>query len=721
MKRTIYLPALCVLLALLTVPVTSAKWDTRNANTQQPQHTEIKIDPRLFDEFVGQYSFLDNQDFVLSFWREGDKFFLQATNQSKVEIFPESQTAFFLKVIDAQATFGRDAQGKVNSAVWRQGGRDSHLKRISGQPLIEVLTPFEKRTAMIPMRDGVHLHTVIFTPQNSQQALPILIDRTPYGVGQASSDGINRRYKELVQDGYIFAQQDIRGRYDSEGQFMMNRPPRDRKDPKSIDESTDTYDTIDWLVKNVAKNNGRVGVLGVSYDGWLAAAATIDAHPALKASSPQAPMTDTYLGDDFFHNGAFRQTYGYEYVKAMESGKGDTEDVVFDKDAYDWYLGLGSLSKITDLLKGQLPTWNAFVAHSSYDDYWKARAAQRYLAKTTVPTLVVGGWWDQEDFYGSLATYEALEKHDQKHQNFVVLGPWNHGGWGGFGRTLGAVNFDSSTGVYFRREIQAPWFAYYLKDKGKLKEPEAVTFQTGTNKWTSSDAWPPREAVARDLFLSAGRKLSFAKPAGTNAQESEEYSSDPANPVPYRKRPIQATYGPGSTWNTWLVQDQRFLQGRSDVLSWQTEILDKDLVITGDIVAHLFASTTGTDSDWVVKLIDVYPQDYPEDQTMASYQLMIADEIFRGRFRQGFEKPEPIVANQVNEYVIDLRSNNHCFRKGHRVMVQVQSTWFPLYDRNPQKFVENIFKAAPADYQVATQRVYESSRYPSHVTLPVMK
>lgn len=721
MKRTISLVVLSVALALLTVPASPGSWLTRNASAQQPQHTEIKIDPRLLDELVGQYSFIDNPDFVLSFSREGDKFFLQATGQRKVEIFPESQTKFFLKVIEAQATFLRDAQGKVSGAVWRQGNLDSQLKRISDQPAIEKTQPFDKREAMIPMRDGIHLHTVIFTPHDAVEALPILIDRTPYGVGQSSSDGINRRYKELVADGYIFVQQDIRGRYDSEGEFMMNRPPRDKQDPKSVDESTDTWDTIDWLVKNVAKNNGRVGVHGVSYDGWLAAVATIDAHPALKASSPQAPMTDTYLGDDFFHNGAFRQTYGHEYVKSMESGKGDTEDVAFAKDAFDWYLELGSLTKLTDNLKGKLPTWNAFVAHPNYDEYWKARAAERYLAKTHVPTLVVGGWWDQEDYYGSLATYEALEEVDQNHQNFVVLGPWNHGGWGGFGRTLGAINFGSSTGAWFRREIQAPWFAYYLKGKGQLKEAEAVTFQTGSNKWTTSDSWPPKEAVARDLYFNKGKSLSFEKPVSATTPEFEEYVSDPATPVPYRKRPIQATYGPGSTWGTWLVQDQRFLQGRSDVVSWQTAVLDRDLVITGDVVAHLFASTTGSDSDWIVKLIDVYPPDYPEDQKLASYQLMIVDEIFRGRFRESFARPAPIVANQVNEYVIDLRSSNHCFRKGHRVMVQVQSSWFPLYDRNPQKFVENIFKAAPADYQSATQRVYESLRYPSHVTLPVMK
>ena len=572
------------------------------------------------------------------------------------------------------------------------------------------------------MRDGVRLHTLIFAPKDTAESLPILLSRTPYGIGGSSADGINQRYRELVQDGYIFVRQDIRGRYASEGQFVMNRPPRDKKDPKSIDESTDTYDTIDWLVKNVAKNNGRVGILGVSYDGWLAAVATIDAHPALKASSPQAPMTDTWLGDDFFHNGAFRETYGYEYVKSMESSKEDT-DVTLDKpDAFDWYLGLGSLSKLTEKLQGKLPTWNAFVAHPNYDDYWKARAAQRYLKQTTVPTLVVGGWWDQEDFYGALATYEALEKHDKKNQNFVVLGPWNHGGWNGPGKTLGAMDFGSATGSLLP-----------LSDSGALvcllsqrqRQADRTRSSDISNRIEQMDHLRllAAERGSRARHLSAQRARNFRlrnrpriKSRSLRAMCPTQLIRFPIASGRYSRPTARDRDGTPGWW-----QDQRFLQGRSDVLAWQTEVLDSDLTISGDIVAHLFASTTGTDSDWVVKLIDVYPDEYPEDKKMAGYQLMIADEIFRGRFRQSFEKPAPIVPNQVNEYVIDLHGNNHCFKKGHRVMVQVQSTWFPLYDRNPQKFVENIFKAGASDYQVATQRVYESSRYPSHVTLPVMK
>jgi len=709
----------CCLTALV-VRLSSAHWSAQAAsdpNPQQLQHTEIKIDPKLFDQYVGQYSFVDDPEFMLNFWREGDKFFMQPTNQGKIEIFAESDTRFFLKIIEAQATFIRDTEGKVTGLVWRQNGVDNQAKRVGDKPVIETLVPFERREEMIKTRDGVRLHTLIFTPKNHTEPLPIMMSRTPYGIGQANSDGINRRYNDLVKDGYIFVLQDIRGRFASEGQFLMNRPMRDKKDPKGVDESTDTYDTIDWLIKNVPANNGKAGILGVSYDGWLSAVATIDAHPALKASSPQAPMTDTWLGDDFFHNGAFRQSYGYEYVKSMETSKEGT-DVSFDNDAYDWYLGMGSLGKITELNGGKFPTWNAFVAHPSYDEYWKARGSGNYLKATTVATLVVGGWWDQEDYYGALQTYSALEKFDKKHQNFLVLGPWNHGGWNGRGRNLGSILFGTSTGAHFRAQIQAPWFAYYLKGRGTPNEPEAMTFQTGANQWTSFDHWSPKEAVGTELFLRAGKKLAFEKPTGN---DSETYVSDPAGPVPYRKRPIEATYDQkGSGWYTWLVADQRFLKDRNDVVTWQSEVLDKDLVVAGDIVAHLFAATTGTDSDWVVKLIDVYPDDAAE-KNMAGYQLMIADEIFRGRYLKGFEKAAPIVAGQVNEYSIDLHSANHCFKKGHRVMVQVQSTWFPLYDRNPQKFVENIFTAKPEDYQSATQTIFESARYPSHVTLPVIR
>jgi len=691
---------------------------TSLVNAQQ-KPAEIKIDPKTFDDYVGQYAFPENPDLVLSFLRDGDAYYLQASGQGRIQIYPASASKFFAKIIDGDATFVRDAQGKVTGVIWRQNDRSVTAQKTSNQPEVITNVLFDRREELIRMRDGIHLHTLIFTPKDQKESLPIIIERTPYGISDTDSDAINRRYRDLVADGYIFVAQDIRGRYGSEGEFVMTRPMHDPKDAKGTDESTDTYDTIDWLVKNIKQNNGRAGILGVSYDGWLSAVATINAHPALKASSPQAPMTDAWLGDDFFHNGAFRQSYGYEYVRMMETSKENSE-VSFDQDAYDWYLQKGSLGKITEMNEGKFPTWNAFVSHPNYDAYWEARGYGNKLKGTTVATLVVGGWWDQEDFYGALATYAALEKYDKTNHNSVVLGPWNHGGWNGFGRNLADVNFGSATGSYFRSQVQAPWFAYYLKDKGKLNQPEALTFQSGSNQWTRSDRWPPKEAVARDLYLHSSKQLSFDKPAEGNA-ESESYVSDPARPVPYRRRPIQPTYGRGSSWYTWLVQSQKFLEGRNDVLTWQTNVLDRDLTIDGEVIAHLFASTTGSDSDWVVKLIDVYPDDNPDNPKMNSYQLMIVDEIFRGRYLHGFNKPQPITPNQVNEYVIDLRANNHTFKKGHRLMVQVQSTWFPLYDRNPQKFVENIFMARPEDYQPATQRIYESTRYPSHLTLPVMR
>jgi len=712
--------SLFAIVVLLVITYFAPHRTAAGERLQDANPVEIKIDPAKFDEYVGQYALVSEPDIVFSFFREGEKFFLQATDQDRIEIFAASDTRFFLKVVPADATFIRDASGKVTSMLWRQGGDEEKANRTSNQPAVENNVAFDRREEMIRMRDGVRLHTLIFTPKIQSAALPFLMERTPYGIGEYTSDGINRQNRDLVADGYIFVVQDIRGRFGSEGTFMMHRPPHDKKDPKGVDESTDTYDTINWLLKNIPRNNGRVGIHGGSYPGWLAAVATIDAHPALKAASPQAPMTDTWLGDDFFHNGAFRQSYGYEYVKMLESSK-NVAEITFDKDAYNWYLEKGVLGKITELNAGKFPTWNAFVGHPSYDSYWKARGTENYLKATPVATLVVGGWWDQEDYYGALTTYAALEKFDTGNRNFIVLGPWNHGGWAGPGRSLGPLNFGSPTGKYFRAQVEAPFFAYYLKDKGKFDEPEALTFQSGTNQWTHSDHWPPKEAVSRDIYMHSGKALSFEKPVTDNAQDFEAYVSDPANPVPYRQRPIQPTYGNGSSWYTWLVQDQRFLQGRNDVLSWQTQLLDQDLTIDGEVIAHLFASTSGTDSDWVVKLIDVYPDKSPEEPDMAGYQLMIVDEIFRGRYLKSFEKPSPIAADEVNEFKIDLRANNYTFKKGHRLMVQVQSAWFPLYDRNPQRFVQNIFLAQPQDYQAATQKIFESARYPSHLTLPVMK
>ena len=585
---------------------------------------------------------------------------------------------------------------------------------------------FDKTEVMIAVRDGVKLHTEIYSPKKIAEPLPILFERTPYGISDKDAGFSHKlsRYEDLMPDGYIFVFQDIRGRYGSEGKFVMLHPLHDSNDPRGIDESTDTYDTIDWLVKNVPNNNGRVGLDGISYPGYLVTMGMIHPHPALKAASEQACMGDVFLGDDFFHNGAFRLSYGFEYSAGLETSK-ENYSFPFDRfDLYDWYLRLGPLSNANArYFHGNIPTWNDFIAHNSYDEYWKRHAVAYGLKEPTVPNLNVAGWWDQEDFYGPMMTYQRLEKTDKKNLNYLVVGPWNHGGWGsGSGNSLGAIPFGSDTGVYFRQKIEAPWFAYWLKDKGALPFKEAMLFQTGSDTWTSFDSWPPVEAQNRNLYFREDGKLSFEPPQTSAPEAFDSYVSDPAHPVPYRNRPVDMTYPedhPGS-WFTWLVQDQRFVDNRPDVLTWQTDELKEDLTLAGQVTAKLFASTTGSDADWVVKLIDVYPEKYPQDRKLSGFELMIADEIFRGRFRNSFERPEAIRPGEVTPFSIDLHSANHAFKKGHRIMVQVQSTWFPLYDRNPQKFVPNIFEARESDYQKAAQHIYRSRSFPSRVEISVL-
>jgi putative CocE/NonD family hydrolase len=589
-------------------------------------------------------------------------------------------------------------------------------------PTATAAAGFDVSDVMIPARDGVKLHTRIFVPKGPRGPLPFLMKRTPYGIGGAESSFAGYM-KDLADEGYIFVFQDIRGRYGSEGTFMMQRPARKPGDTGAIDEGTDTYDTIEWLLKNVANNNGRVGMLGVSYDGWTTMMATLEPHPALKAVSPQASPADMWLGDDFHHNGAFRLSYGFEYAAEMETSK-ENENFAFDRyDTYEWYLALGPLSNVNaKYLHGKIPTWNDYVAHPDWDAFWQRQTMVPRLTSAKVPMLTVAGWWDQEDFYGPVTIYEALEKHDEGNLNYLVVGPWNHGGWGhGEGNKLGAIDFGSATSQYFRERVQAPWFAYWLKDKGKLDQTEALTFEAGSNRWRSWSAWPPRQQTKdRDLYFHAGRTLSFTAPVPTDAS-FDTYESDPAHPVPYRHRPIQPTYFPhGSGWSTWLVEDQRFVDDRPDVASWESEPLAEDVTVAGRIVAHLYAATSGSDSDWIVKLIDVYPEAYPQDWKLSGWQLMVANEVFRGRYRNSYQKPEPIPPNRVVPYAIDLHTQDYTFRKGHRIMVQVQSTWFPLIDRNPQTYVPNIFKASSSDYRKAVQTIYHSARYPSHVTVPVV-
>ena len=610
------------------------------------------------------------------------------------------------------------AAGLIALAASGANGRASETETISPDGRFRV------SDAMIPMRDGVRLHTKLFTPKEPSGPLPIILLRTPYGVEDAAGN-FKSYLKTLAEDGYVFAFQDIRGKFGSEGVFVMQRPARAPGDTKALDEGTDTWDTIDWLVKNLPGNNGRVGMLGISYEGWTTIMGALEPHPALRAISPQASPADMWLGDDFHHNGAFRLSYAFEYAFELESAK-KLEQFRFTRyDTYDWYLALGPLANVNaKYFHGEIPTWNDFVAHPDYDPFWKRQTMVPYLGQVRVPTLNVAGWWDQEDFYGPLAIYAALEKHDPRNLNFLVVGPWNHGGWGGGpGDKLGSIAFDGATGKYFRDQIQAPFFAFFLKDRGKLDLPEALTFEAGSNRWRRWSAWPPVESVqTKSLYFGPGGTLSFDPPGASASGEAfDAFLSDPAHPVPYRHRPIQTTYFPhGSKWPTWLVEDQRFVSDRPDVLSWETATLSSDVTIAGEVRARLFASTTGSDADWIVKLIDVYPEYDPENWETAGFELMVSNEVFRGRYRKSFEKPEAIVPDAVLEYAFSLHTQNYTFRKGHRIMVQVQSTWFPLIDRNPQTFMPSIFEAKASDFRAATHRIHRSPSQASRLEVPVV-
>jgi hypothetical protein len=446
---------------------------------------------------------------------------------------------------------------------------------------------------------------------------------------------------------------------------------------------------------------------------------TLRPPPALRAAVEEASPADMFLGDDFHHNGAFRLSYAYEYAILLESAKTNVSVKLDRYDSYEWYLKLGALSNVRNPPAGELPTWKDYVAHPNFDAFWQRQAVAPYLTRVTVPIMHVAGWWDQEDFYGPLTIYRALEAHDSNHQNFFVGGPWNHGGWNQtLGRKLGPLNFGADTSQYYRKEIKAKFFAKYLKDRDE-KISEAITFQTGANKWETHDAWPPKDVRARKLYFHEHGKLSFNAPTEASKKASESFLSDPAHPVPYRTRPVEVTYSEGSRWSTWLTEDQRFVENRPDVLSYETETLTSDVVITGEIFAHLTASTTGTDADWFVKLIDVYPEKYADDPKMGGYELIIADEVFRGRFRESFEHPKPIKRNTPLPYTFSLHQVNHRFLAGHKIMVQVQSSLFPLIDRNPQRFIPNIFDARDSDFQSATHRIYRSAKFPSYIELPV--
>jgi len=591
---------------------------------------------------------------------------------------------------------------------------------------------FTLEAVMIPMRDGVRLQTVILKPVDQTGPLPILFRRTPYGVPDQPPAQLPPSLKELAQDGYIFVIQNLRGRFKSEGVFKLTSQV-DLTDSTATNETTDAYDSIDWLVRHVP-NNGNVGMYGVSYDGLTTALALLHPHPALKAISEQASPVDQWMNDDDHRFGALRESYAFEYAVLEQADKYKNTHFTFETyDTYSWYLALGPLSNINDrYLHGSIPYWNDVVAHPDYDAFWQREAWIRQLHGSTVPNLNVAGFWDQEDPWGPWQIFRHAAEHDPDRTNFMVAGPWYHGQWRApKGDSIGPIALGGhETAREFRETIEAPFFRYYLHGRGEKPAWQATTFQSGTNRWRSYPAWPPRNAKATNLYLHGDGTLSFDPP---RTSRYREYVSDPASPVPYRQRPISPTY-PGGDWRTWEVADQRFVDGRPDVLTFVSAPLEHDLTVTGEVAADLFASTSGTDADFVVKLIDVYPEDAlptgwdPEAgprpgeyaRSVNGYELPVAMEIRRGRYLTSDEHPRPLPANTPVEWTIPLRDRDHVFLKGHRLMVQVQSTWFPLIDRNPQRFVPSIYRAVAGDYVKATQRVYCSPARPSHIVLPVV-
>ena len=599
---------------------------------------------------------------------------------------------------------------------------------------------YTRRDVMIPMRDGVKLHTVILVPKGVKGA-PILLTRTPYNATEQTShsasshlgpalSGYDNPTEVILEGGYIRVVQDVRGKYDSEGDYVMNRPLRGPLNPTTVDHSTDTYDTIDWLVKNVPESNGKVGILGISYDGFTPLMALINPHPALKVSVPMNPMVDGWMGDDWFHYGAFRQQnmpYIYEQ-EATRDNRAKWWTSHFDD--YDEFMQTGSAGEL-GRRHGleQVGFWRKILEHPSYDAFWRAQAMDQILAAQPlkVPVMLVDSLWDQEDIYGAIAVYKAIKPKDTGNDKvFLVMGPWHHGQEIGDGGALGALKFNSDTAIYFRREILGPFLAQYLKDGApKADLPTVSAFESGTNTWRRLPSWPAGCASGcsvrpTPLYLPAGLKLSFTPPKSGDAA-FDEYVSDPAKPVPFRARPNQPIgYSGGLTWSQWLVDDQREASGRPDVAVFVSDVLTATLKISGQPVANLLASTSGTDSDWVVKLIDVYPDEVAGQPPLGGYQLMVSADIFRGRYRESFETPKPIAPDKPLLYRFNLPTANHVFLPGHRLMVQIQSSWFPLYDRNPQSFVANIFWATPGEYRKAVQRVYHAPGQASFVELPLV-
>ncbi|MGA9587885.1 MAG: CocE/NonD family hydrolase [Terracidiphilus sp.] len=716
-RRRVAIPVLCLSLLFSTNRTLRLEPLAQAAPVGQaaPASTQLEA-------LSGEYTDPAEPDSPISFYVQDGKLLMESERMVPTPLTENSPTEFAVPQSKMTLKFALDASG--HGAAVASANDPNVLYKRTGDAVHHVFHDYQRTEAMIPMRDGIKLHVVILKPADISVPLPFLIQRTPYGCDGTNRASFSGGRPELARDGYIYVCGDIRGRYKSEGVFVMSRPQADHHDPKAIDESTDTYDSVDWLLKNVQGNNGRAGFLGTSYPGFLAMEAGIDPHPAVKAISPQAPMIDVWIGDDFFHNGAFRQSYGYDYVYGMESNK-ENADVSYGKDkdgkpedGFDYFLERGSFTEDVKKsgVKQVFPTWKLFLDHPSYDIVWSSRGVEHHLNAVTVPTLSVGGYYDQEDMWGPQEEYKSLEPHDNKHENFLVLGPWRHGSWASSSRHLGNLNYGESIGKEYRSQIEAKFFGHYLKDETGFDLEDTASFQTGSNTWKRYSHFPPKEAQPTSLHLVGDGLLSWSD---TKEPAKTSYESDPANPVPYRHRPIQVTYSDGSQWFNWLTEDQRFVTDRKDVAVWKLPVLKKDLIVTGEVLADIFASTTGTDNDMVVKLIDQYPDDDP-DPKMRGYQLMTNEEIFRGRYVESFEKPTPMRAGSIHEYRYSLHDVDHVFKAGHTVMVEIQSTWFPLYDRNPQTFVPNIMTAKPEDYKAATITVYSDSDHDSNLQLPLM-
>lgn len=589
---------------------------------------------------------------------------------------------------------------------------------------------YTKIERLIPMRDGVKLFTSIYIPKNQSQKYPIVLNRTPYSVAPYGED----KYKTslgpsrlFIREGYIFVYQDVRGKWMSEGQFVDTRPYiPNKKGKKQIDESSDTYDTIDWLIKNVSNNNGNVGTYGISYPGFYATASIIDSHPALKVASPQAPVTDWFVGDDITHNGAFFlgnflffSSFGQS--RPEPTTKGASRIDLGTQDGYQFFLKEGTFNNLNEkYYKNQVPIWNDFIKHGTYDEFWQGRTPLPHLKKVKPAVLTVGGWFDAEDLYGPLKTYATIKKSTPGANNTLVMGPWAHGGWArGNGASFGNVNFGSETSVYYREKIELPFFNYYLKGKGNFERPEVAIFQTGSNEWKSYKTWPPENAKDVELYLQADGKLSFSKTVEDN-KTFDEYISDPKKPVPAT---AEIRMGPGRDY---MIEDQRFAAFRPDVLVYQTDELKEDVTISGAIAAHLFISTTGTDADFVVKLIDVYPDttsnrpETPAHIKLSGFQQLVRGDVIRAKFRNSLTHPEPLEPGKITNVNFELQDAAHTFKKGHKIMVQVQSSWFPLTDRNPNQFID-IYQAKQSDYQKATHRVYTDGKQQSHLSIKVLR